>query len=80
MEEIRKKNVIPDDPEQSERFMEAALKSGADESGNAFDQAITAVAPPMVELANPKQDKVSCHPQEEDPVHPSGKRFSASRL
>jgi hypothetical protein len=35
----------PDDPEQSKRFMEAALKAQADESETGADRAFKKVAP-----------------------------------
>lgn len=36
----------PDNPEQFERFVEAARKAGVDESGEAFERAFDRIAPP----------------------------------
>jgi hypothetical protein len=41
---MRKTKQIPDD--QSARFIEAAKKTGADESGKAFERAFKKIAPP----------------------------------
>ena len=40
MPESEKLPVIPDDPEQSKRFEEAARLLGVDETGKAFDKVI----------------------------------------
>jgi hypothetical protein len=37
----------PDNPEQFERFVEAARKAGVDESGEAFERAFDKIAPPI---------------------------------
>lgn len=50
MPENEKLPVIPDDPEQSKRFEEAARLLGVDETGKAFAKAIKGlVAPKPVE-------------------------------
>lgn len=41
-----KQPTQPDDPNQSDRFAEAAKAVGADESGAAFDRAMGVVVPP----------------------------------
>lgn len=38
--------VVPDDPEQYRRFVEAARELGVDETGEAFERALRAVFPP----------------------------------
>ena len=40
-----RKRTPTSDPEQSARFLEMAKKLEADESGNAFDQALSAILP-----------------------------------
>ena len=45
MPENEKPTPIPDDPEQSKRFEEAARMLEADASGMAFERAIKTVAP-----------------------------------
>lgn len=41
----RKPTPKPDDPEQSERFVEQARELEADESGKAFEQALKKIVP-----------------------------------
>jgi hypothetical protein len=36
----------PDNPEQFERFVEAARKAGVDETGEAFERALDRIIPP----------------------------------
>ena len=43
MPENEKPPVIPDDPEQSKRFEEAARLLGSDETGDAFKRAVVVV-------------------------------------
>jgi hypothetical protein len=43
----QKRSREPDDPEQFERFVEAARKAGMDESGEAFERAFGRIVPSM---------------------------------
>lgn len=49
------KKPLPDNPEQSQRFVETAKVLGSDESGKAFDRAIKVVVKPKSSVAKPKQ-------------------------
>jgi uncharacterized protein (DUF1778 family) len=40
-----KSEAVHDDPEQSKRFIDAALEAGPDETGEAFERAFKRVAP-----------------------------------
>ena len=48
MPENEKPIPIPDDPEQSKQFEEAARLLGVDENGKAFDKAIRVVVTPKL--------------------------------
>ncbi len=47
-----KPKTPPDTRPQRERFIEAARKSGADESGDAFARAMSVIAPPKKSKKN----------------------------
>jgi hypothetical protein len=42
-----KRSRTPDNPEQFERFVEAARKAGVDESGEAFERALDKIVRPL---------------------------------
>jgi hypothetical protein len=42
----RHPKVVMDDPEQSERFIEAARELGCEETGEAFERAVGRILPP----------------------------------
>jgi hypothetical protein len=46
MPKARKKSLAEKQLEQSERFKEAAEKSGADKSGREFERAVKKIIPP----------------------------------
>ena len=60
MPENEKPLVIPDDPEQSKRFEDAARLLGADETDGAFKRAVQTVIPaksPVAPLVQSPQQK-----------------------
>lgn len=52
-----KRRDLPDDPEQSKRFEEAARELGADESGKKFEEAMKSVRRPNEKSPPPAKPK-----------------------